>query len=73
MEMAAKSATTGTGATKLLYSNDPPAEPEAFRLLAPQRGLFAAQQKLVPDPGLRIFAHLAQSGLWMRPQSPEIT
>ena len=27
-----------------LTSNDPPAEPEAFRLLAPQRGLIATDQ-----------------------------
>jgi hypothetical protein len=26
-------------------SNDPPAEPEAFRLLAPQRGLFATESQ----------------------------
>jgi hypothetical protein len=28
--------------------NDPPAEPEAFRLLAPQRGLIATEQKQTP-------------------------
>jgi hypothetical protein len=28
-----------------LSCNDPPAEPEAFRLLAPQRGLIATDQK----------------------------
>ena len=27
-----------------MLSNDPPAEPEAFRLLAPQRGLIATVQ-----------------------------
>ena len=27
------------------WSNDPPAEPEAFRLLAPQRGLIATESQ----------------------------
>jgi hypothetical protein len=30
------------------WSNYPPADPEALRLLVPQRGLFATAQKRVP-------------------------
>src|ERR1035437_8257139 len=31
-----------------ISGNDPPVEPEAFRLLAPQRGLIATEQKQTP-------------------------
>ena len=40
------------GRLKRVQSNDPPAEPEAFRLLAPQRGLIATAQKQISRPKL---------------------
>ena len=41
----------GNGGRRALTSNDPPAEPEAFRLLAPQRGLIATDQEQHPCAG----------------------
>src|ERR1017187_6115909 len=41
------------GAVVIDLSNDPPAEPEAFRLLAPQRGAIATEQKCrAPEHGI---------------------
>jgi hypothetical protein len=43
---------TGQRARRILHHrsrNDPPAKPEAFRLLAPQRGLIATEEAKTPS------------------------